>query len=418
MPDDGATDALADANMERSSALQAEWNELREEMESLVKSMGRGGTSAQRERKMAITVRMTEIPGEMSAVLESAKEKLPPEDAPVDEDTAPVYSRRKLHRIERTYDSSDSEGPPPSRAAIDFSLPADADASPGARVLVESPTSRVRNEFTVLTALGTKLRSTLRKPESPKSAGSSPTALSDDERERLKLEESRLEREMRKLKREEPDSPRAAEVAARLKEITDLTLDEPTPQEDAAAPGHGRGTKAAAKSFLSPHKADSGRSPSARAHHHHKCEGAHKPHKSDSARKGEKAETPVSPGGFGGTNALVKKQTKRGLAGVKALGKKLMANVPKGTGAKSDAGTPSGSSSALPGGSQSGMKGGSPAGVADGNEFTELRDGLAKRGDNLKGVAEESAAMRESASDFAGAARALRKKKEKKGLFS
>lgn len=413
--------AADDANMQRAAQLQAEWCALRDEMGAIVSTRD----VPQHERKEALAARMEALTREMADVLARAQEKLPPAELVAnDEEHVPVLSLRGRHRVERTYDSSDSDGPPSSRI---MRPPVLRDPGVSPRVVVESPAARViKNERTVLTALGTKLRSTLRISESPRGGASVATASavgigrpSTEEREALKFEECRLERELRVIRRlSNPDADaqaRAAEIATRLKEITDLSLDvAPMPADDIQPAASATASFAkAAKAFVdvarSPRRwGGGGGSSAATAAPYDALQpdgGAAQdaPTEIAAAPKPEKKSGGMRKG-WGNLRSVLEKKVLSG-GGKSAKG--------------SSTSPPLGGSDKKPGGASS-----SPASVtigtqdmAEGSEFAETRNRLEQRGEKLNALGSDAEAMREGASDFLAATRALRKKNTKRGIF-
>lgn len=353
-----------DPNMARAAKLQREWATVKEELDE---------AGEDSERRVALGKRMEVITSEMAGVLSRAQEKLPPDDLTAGDDLdTPVLSLNARHRVERTYDSSDSDGPPSSRLK---------EKPRSSRVVVDasnSPAARVRNDRTVLTTLGTKLRSTLRRADSK--GYSLPTSA---QREELKDEEARLEKELRTLKRAgtNANKQRITEIAARLKEITDLSLDNTPDTQDDGPPSNSFAAKAV-RAF-----ADVTRSPRRRA-----------------TTDETDADGPKNDRKLGG-----KRKGWGNLRKVLTQGSKI------GKGSAASAAASEKEVKAAKGNSQS------PASViargGDGTEFAEARDRLEQRGEKLSTLANDSVAMREGANDFLSAARALREKKSKKGLF-
>lgn len=446
---DGATamSGGTDANMMRSVQLQEEWGTLRGEMDALVSEMAAAPapTEDQVRRKESLAGRMTVITQEMTDILARAQEKLPPTPSHpgyCDEETGPpVRSKTGKHRIERTYDSSDSDGnPPPSRVNQEITL-LDVDASDGEN-LNEKPSVRVGNDRTVLTTLGTKLRSTLQKAQNTLGTSAGP-GISEEEKEALKLEESRLEREVRSLKRngEDHNSDRMEEITKRLKEIADLTLDNgaASPDEKGADTTSSGNLKAKARAFattLSGHGKDKD-----------KDEGATKSGRDAGAapdggddslptRKKSMMQKAETTGKKAAQGFSKKWGTFRSAVGKKisgATGKNKEGGSERGGASSSNnPNTPPSATNTKSGGSATGSArktnktAGSPSTVqntaggssAVPDEFNQVKQRLAQRGEKLEGVADETAAMREDATDFLAAARALRKKNEKKGLFT
>lgn len=463
----------SDANMVRSVQLQEEWGILRAEMDTLVAEMtsAPAPTEDQVKRKEEIASRMTYITKEMTDILARAQEKLPPTPshpgAKDVDDGPPVRSKTGKHRIERTYDSSDSDGnPPESRKNQEITL-FDVSEEERNENLQEKPSVRVGNDRTVLTTLGTKLMSTLQKAQN--TLGGTQVTITEEEKEALKLEESRLEREVRSMKRNADGPPdhntekRMEEITKRLKEIADLTLDNGGVQAEDKATQESSGSLAMkARAFVS---TVSG----------HGREKEKPKDKDDGAANAQSRATGAKDGAAGGDNGnalpsrkksiMEKAETtgKKAASGFSkkwgafkgAVGKKMGKNKTDTTGAARSAaagtGTAGGSSSnpnTPPNGmakqstakstaSGSGKKNkkkstkspnaGSPstvqstAGGGAGNvhdDVNQAKQRLAERGEKLENVANETAAMREDASDFLAAARALRKKNEKKGLFT
>ena len=437
------SDAVYDSNMARSAELQAQWNALRDEMDKLVKEIANAPapTEEQLIRKDKISAHMIVIKDEMTNVLAKAQEKLPLEAENCNGDRegeAPVCSKTGKHRIERTYDSSDSDGPPVSRPPIDQQLEEFVNSiSPCSATSAtdrEVPSSRVRKEGTVLTALGTKLRSTLRPATSFR--GMTVNSVSEDP-ENFKLEESRLERELRSLRKEpkldDAGQKRVAEITVRLKEIADLSLDsgmptslpENKPMSSPAPKGPQQTLKSMARAFVatatSPRRRDKpsfGGAPASTAGPSEATSAMEMLPKEGENENEERANSKESG------EPLTKKKsgnmvTKRWGKFTSGLEKKLTTlskNVNRA--ASGGAGSGGGSSSQNNSPASVAAAAAATASGSGANEFSEMKQRMTQRGEKLDGLGKEAEGMREGATDMLAAARALRKKTEKKGLFS
>lgn len=329
----------------RSEALKSEWSELKKEMISLAPDS---------ERRQHIHERMDDIMKEMADVLT---------------ETRAQYSPRKLHVICRTYDSSEDE-----------------DEMEKGMIEGKNVEHRgIRHSF----IKGFKEK--LRKPDAPKEkkvkrltvSPMSPKGkpLSVEDREQLSLEQSRLERESRRIKRKPLRSPvddsRLVDIANRLSCISS-TLAEMPPQVT-LDPGN--------------------TSPCSPAHESWKQAQQSLPTSNDSSFDYDNSISSTIP-----TKTPAKQAAKRkkgwatleaGVASFRALGRTMRSNVtPKENIPKTNAKT-------------------KPA-----NVFADTAERLNERGEILYCAADATDQMANDTGDMLAAVSALRQRNQKGGFFS
>lgn len=383
-----------DDHLQVSETLQQEWRELRKELDSVLSALAKKHSERKALRKAQICERMSEITEEMATVLANAKSDSPKHASKNSE----VYSHRRKHVVERTYDSTDSDVSHNTIPDVRTS-----NARPPA-ITIEDASTRLKTDRTILTNIGTKIRSTLRKAE-PVQTQKRP--LDPDERENLKLEESRLEREARRLKRKsdptEEDERQAIRIAARLQEIADRLLDgttpngydplspsvasSPTTDTDAKATRETRLGKGA-RSFF-----EASKSPRLWGT---KTNAANETEEHASESLDGKSNTPESNGA----------PKRKPWSGLRALGKTFLERAPVRQ-----------THSEQPREQTSPVRVAPPTDGDDANPYVELANKLHERGDQLKGLDDDAQKMSEGASDMLAAARALRKKKNAKSSF-
>lgn len=464
-PNEGATDGTnssgdpnaecVDPNMGRCTQLQAEWASLREEMDKLLHEMNSAVAPREEQvvRKEEITNRMSAITAEMNQLLARAQEKLPPKDKSPDADEPPARSKTGKHRVERTYDSSDSDGPPPSRPADQYpeQMSEESAAACIAKIkseavppLAGSDKSTTPSNRVVTTSFGAKLRSTLRTAQTTLTGN--PNNISSTEREHLRQEENRLVQELRALRKQskldQAGEKRAAQITTRLKEIADLNLDAgPVPTatntEDKQHSLPKRNISMGPAKFAAKAKAFVSTAVSPRAAR----SGAPNKSATDQSSANPTEPTAAPPnsngtnssgggvgGGGGGTGVRANEDDSKKAAAKKSVIAKRWGTLKKHAmklgGAKTTSNNTNNSNSSST--SPKASTAASPSSVtaaassaASGSEYTEARDRLAQRGEKLSGLGKDAEGMREGATDMLAAARALRKKNEKKNnLFS
>jgi hypothetical protein len=257
--------SAVEAGYARTETLQREWNALKSEMDGLVTALSRKKDDKRAERKGEIERRMQKITAEMTSMLAAARKEVPgmssrteSDDIIEEEDQSKIKLEKRAPgpMVMRTYDSTDDD----ESANDSTSFSSDDDDHDDATITTHQLRENMRLEAiarnpnvdvkvvtvevprpggvpgkgTEAEAVGRRgmplfggFRGKIRKDTSEtggvtspgntsttttgsqSSAPSSPsTVLSDDEREELKLEASRLEREARKLKKKDGRTPR------------------------------------------------------------------------------------------------------------------------------------------------------------------------------------------------------------------
>lgn len=415
------------AGFARSERLKKEWNTLKREMVAVDPSSHDAA-----ERRSAIHTRMDEVMNDMADVLTQTRRLVPTPDidAATDDLTPPLpsnvqYSARRLHVINRTYDSSDdSDGEPPRLMRLTGSdvdideLRQDmmSNVSPDAIVTVEGKSLRA-GLGGITKGIKDKLRRQDSTPEDDDPAAFlSPKGkpLSVDDREDLALEQSRLERESRRLKRKPERNPlddsRLEDIANRLSRISSTLADAaevsercctdpPLPSDTNASP-HRKGLFATKppKPEKSPHNFP------------------FSPVTDDDDDLTFDAEDEDSPQSFRGAKNAVSKRKKgwmaleAGVASFRALGRSVRNSAAAATRPELKPESPHPSP-------QSKVKSAQRNSQAA-NVFAETTDRLHNRGDRLNTTADGAEQMASDADDMFAAARALRQRNQKGGFFS
>lgn len=451
------------AGFVRSEQLKSEWARLRSEMDTL-----RPDEPSHAARRTAIQARMAQITTDMSAVLTETRKLIPTpdiDDAESDLDVAEVqlerggepfiqYSRNHLHVIQRTYDSSDGEEEEHNAAhggVVDIEeevpeAPVPAGLEEGEEVEEEGgdgsfDVGELREQMmdganlstsavvTVEARAGDKgLRAGLgdlrhRLKDRLKIDASGGSALTEEERESLTLEQSRLEREARKLKRlperSRQEQRRLEEVVAKIaKNAQKLDTRE---QNGEVEDEESTGSMASAE-----------RKPSQRIERK-KTMFFGRASKAEKREDGREAGAVGTVGMVG--NALAPKMTmergsavdtgtpsrrkkgwmtlEAGMASIRGFGRSLRvaAKGKEREGMMNSGGMDDGNEGT------NRKKMGYERG-AEGNVFTQAAQRVAQRGEKLEGVAEGSEQMATDAGDMLGAARALKQRNQRGGLFS
>jgi hypothetical protein len=230
--------SVVESGFARTEALQMEWDGLKEEMGLLEKALARRPNEKHTTRKACIEGRMSEITVEMSKVLRAAQKEIPivtmnlmggggadDDCGSLNEEDLRVVKqdpRSARHVIQRTYDSTDSDEDESSLTAEELRERMRRDAvakNPNINIKVmtvdDSATDGARGVFG-------GLRGALRKQVTMNGVGGSnkdaPRPMDDDDREVVDLERSRLERQLRKIKRQTVRSP---DDETQLKQLTD-----------------------------------------------------------------------------------------------------------------------------------------------------------------------------------------------------
>lgn len=464
------------AGFARSELLKSEWDTLKREMTSLDPS-----DPVQSARRDAINLRMHQITTDMAAVIAQTRKILPTPD--IDDDLQPPvspyinphhplqlvqYSARHLHVVQRTYDSS-SDDDVPTVHADDLDLPPQlplpqetitVDADELRRNLMRNATSddpviTVEGRPTPdrrLRGLGHLLMDKLKLEPSP----AAHSHLTEDDREQITLELSRLGRELRKLKRiPQPSkqeqkklddlSARSANLAERLQHTAaDATGKSPgdaagsgtpaMPHAAAAAPaaavnedgGVGAGKSRKNSMFAGRHaKSERGTSGVSGGQDVSRDVGL-----TEEEMQFEAAEDvlPKSTQNLGNSAAPSRRKKgwmafEAGVASIRALGRSVRNNTlsGRGEGGKSPPGAdPMSPGANKPPASAAASKSraaGAEAG-GGGNAFAEAATRIKQRGEKLDAAADGSEQMANDAGDMLSAARALRQRNHKGGLFS
>lgn len=452
---DGVNAAFA-----RSEQLKAEWARLRSEMVTL--SPDDPSHSA---RRTAIQARMAQITADMSAVLTETRKLIPTpdiDDAESDLDVGEVqlegregpivqYSKNHLHVIQRTYDSSDEEEEEGGGATcggvteVEEEVPEapvpvglDRAEEEGGEEERSYDVDELREQMmngvnpstnavvTVEARGGDKglraglddLRHRLKDRLKMDAVGSS--ALTEEGRESLILEQSRLEREARKLKRlperSRQEQRRLEEIVAKIaKNAQKLGTNEQSGDvEDEESTGS---------------MASAGRKPSQRIERKKTMffGRASKVEKRDDGKQ-VRADGMVS-------NALTPKMTmeRSGVVDTGTPSRRKKSWMAFEAGMASIRGFGRSLRGAAKGKERDGMMNGERMnsrnesvnrkkmgyeGEAEGNAFTQAAQKVAQRGEKLEGVAEGSEQMANDAGDMLAAARALKQRNQRGGFFS
>lgn len=355
------------ATFARSEDLQKQWQLIRDK----IACTDPNNPSAQAERA-TLNAQMSQITCQMAALLSETRKAIPTpdiDDSPTRQSfSQPVkYSARHKHIICRTYSSSESE-------ASDFAHLTDLPGGQQMSGKTEARSTLEKNIRKGVHELGNLLRQKLR-PEAPRAE--TDDSLSDDAAD-LTIEQSRLQREARKLRkmaeRTAEQEQRLAVVTARLEQISE-TL--------AAVDGSSRERLAA---------------PSARA----------------SSAAADATETRDKTNG---KRKMGWKSLEAGVASFKAQVRSARNTMSSSSSPReSKPTTPPTSPPTLT--TVRRMKGVPQSGGGSAsNVFGNAADKLEERGDKLAGAAMETERMAEDAGDMLAAARALRQRKQQRGFF-
>lgn len=407
-----------DARFARSDALQREWDELRAEPVR---------TDAVQARMAAITAEMGDVLRETRALIPDARE---PEQ----------YSARGLHVVVRTYDSSDEEGEVAvvgfSELGLEGEEEEEEEGEDGEEEVVDTKDLRammggggevIEVDGRKNVSLGERLRGVM---------GRRKAHVSPEMREELKLEESRLERETRRLRRKPEKTPEedkeSERIAARLRDIAtllgeDVAKDEANPTRQDVGENTKSGAVNASKSSFEVQRAQTSKMSSQRS----RQSGLGSENDDDGdllfapASYDDDGYSSGDGGGKGKADGDVSESKKKkkgwgafeaGVASLRSISRKLQE---RSNGAASDA--PTSSPAAL---SPTDVRAHPKQRSGPGSPLSPGADAFAnaalqvvRRGEKLNDVADESDKMAEGAEDMAAAVRALRKRqKGKQGL--
>lgn len=444
------------AGFARSEQLKAEWETLRSEILSLPSD-----NPANIPRRTAIHARMSQITADMSAVLSETRKLIPTPDIDADTDeghgahdaSSPFiqYSKNHLHIIQRTYESSDSEDGLEEKEGVGSTGVGEEDVPEApvwhgdigddehldvdelrdemrdgkedkAGVIVVEGKGAEKGLRVGLGELKLKLKDRLKMDNGG-------GVLSEEERESLTLEQSRLEREVRRMKRlgaerTRHEDKRLEEMITRIGKIREK-LGDATEGEGLSEDEKARGLRSVAKMSQRLERRKTvifGRGPKGEKKEDGRkvgegIEEGTTPSKSEpSATESEKSSSRHSQGqAHPGTNSKRKKgwlALEAGVASIRVLGRNLRGG---GKTREKEGAWESGGHGA---GVGKDIENGRRGAAVQGNAFAETAQKMHERGEKLGSTAEGADQMAKDAGDMLAAVRALRQKNQRGGFFS
>lgn len=482
---------------ERSEALQAEWEILKSEMDNLMVSLARRPDSAKEARKAEIEVRMHRITSEMTAVLHAARKEVPgmasdaAEDDFIEEEDQSCIQRdtkAERHIVRRTYESTDSEIESEadiSSAALRQHMMMDAmtkDPNVEYKVLTvgsgrrgfgrvanpendkPQPSAEVAKGASLFAAVKTAMRKENRKPQTTM------RELTEEERDEATLEISKVQRELRKLKKKAGRSPDDEAEQERLNErLRELNQQLETNMKADAEDGASLGTRAqeqvapastrasalaAARTFLGrpggqgSEASASGSSTAAASPSSHRSgfsptDGSASGSQTSPFRNSNDDDLPpveddIDGEGLGtASRSKNRKAVENSVQQFKNLAARRKARDHNSSDATQDNGAVNQNGSSKQTAPPRGIRSARGAGFSwrsgstrqqnaspepslsprSQSAYAELGNKLSKRGEKLDQMDNQAEAMAESANDFASAVHAMRKRQAKGGLF-